>query len=590
MKNFYRYSWSKRVNFNSYNVVPLREQWYTVVILLFTILFTEQLLAQSIPVGTPVLEDAYRRAQLLGNLDSTISFTVRPFHPSANSKQKDIFNPFGSEDKELGVHPDGTFHFGRDKGKIVLLPFTWQQQFNTHHPYSINDGLMIPARGYQTMVSGGVFAKYGPLSIQFQPEYVYAANRNFQGFYKDNSDQIWAGYYGTYNNIDLPEKFGNDSYRRLSWGQSSARLTLGPVSAGISTENLWWGPGIRNSLIMGNTAPGFLHATFNTVKPFRTFLGSFEGQIIAGKLENSGFVTPDTGRTFNGAKLYFPKRENGRYINGMVISYQPKWIPGLFMGATRTFISYWADMGGSFADFLPIFSAITKKANYGEKESPYPNDQRASVFIRWLWQKEKAEFYWEFGREDHAFNVRDLLVQPDHTRAYVVGFRKLIQLNAHKDQYIQFNMELTQLAQTGTNPERPTGSLYLHYADISQGYTNKGQLLGAGIGPGSNLQMVSVSWVKTLKTIGIQVERFVHDNDFQTTYIRDIRANWVDLGITAFGDWDWKNLLFSVKLQAINSYNYQYRYIPVASIHPNFWTPAKNTFNFQSQIGVSYRF
>lgn len=35
--------------------------------------------AQSIPVGTPALDDYYRRLQLLGQTDSSASFTSRPF-------------------------------------------------------------------------------------------------------------------------------------------------------------------------------------------------------------------------------------------------------------------------------------------------------------------------------------------------------------------------------------------------------------------------------------------------------------------------------------------------------------------------------
>jgi hypothetical protein len=34
--------------------------------------------SQSIPVGTAGVEDYFRRSQLLGQLDSTVSFTIRP--------------------------------------------------------------------------------------------------------------------------------------------------------------------------------------------------------------------------------------------------------------------------------------------------------------------------------------------------------------------------------------------------------------------------------------------------------------------------------------------------------------------------------
>jgi len=548
-----------------------------------------QSLAQSLPVGTPVLEDALRRAQILGQVDSSVSFTSRPLFPVASLKLKNSFDPDGSLEKERGTKYNGIFRFGGTRGILQLLPVTLEQQYNTHHPEGWNDGAMIPARGYQTLFSAGVYGVYGPLSIQLRPEVVYAANRAFQGFYTEQSDQLWADYYGMLNVIDLPERFGENPYQKMFWGQSSIRLTFGALSLGLSNENLWWGPGMRNSLVMSNTAEGFKHLTLNTVKPIKTFLGSFEGQIICGRLENSGFAPPDTGRTLNGIKLYVPKRNDWRYVNAIVLSYQPKWVPGLFLGLTRSFITYYKDMGRGFADFLPIISPISKKANYGQNESPVSNDQRASVFLRWLWLRGKAELYCEYFREDHAFDTRDLILEPTYEHAYIFGLRKMFSLNVKKDQYIQFNLEVTQLAQNSTNPERSELSMYLHGL-IHQGYTYKGQLLGAGIGPGSNLQSVSISWIKSLKTIGIQVERYVHNNDFHNAVIRDPRANWVDMSTSVFGEWNYKNLLFSAKFVLVKCYNYEHLYQPIVVDTPAYWDPGRNIYNFQAQIGVSYRF
>jgi hypothetical protein len=564
------------------------QKLYYVILLINFAAFPMRSLAQSLPVGTPVLEDALRRAQLLGQIDSSISFTSRPLFPAASMKLNNVFDPYNTLENERWTKSDGIFRFAKERGIIQLLPFTWLQQFNTHHPYSLNDGAMIPARGYQTMISGGLYAKYGPLSIQLRPEYVYAANRNFQGFYKEQSDQVWAEFYLLNNIIDLPEKFGESAYKKLFWGQSSLRLSFGAVSLGISNENLWWGPGVRNSLIMSNSAPGFKHITLNTVKPIRTWIGSFEGQIICGRLEDSGFTPPDTNRTYNGFKLYVPKRTDWRYLNGMVISYQPKWIPGLFLGATRTFITYYKDMGRTFKDFLPIVTPMTKEANYGEKESPFPNDQRASFFLRWLWLRANAEIYTEYMREDHALNFRQIITFIEHTHAFVFGFRKLIPLKTDKNQYLQVNLELTKIEQTTTNPEAPSKYLYVHYAGISQGYTNRGQMLGAGIGPGSNMQSLSISMVQGLKTIGIEFERIVQNNDFHNAVIRDPRAIWVDLGLSTFGEWNYKNLLFSAKMEFIKSLNYQNYYHSKPNDPSQFWSPS--VFNFQTQIGVSYRF
>ncbi len=39
-------------------------------------------------------------------------------------------------------------------------------------------------------------------------------------------------------------------------------------------------------------------------------------------------------------------------------------------------------------------------------------------------------------------------------------------------------------------------------SQVTHGYTNRGEVLGAGIGPGGNLLSANVSWVKGLKQIG----------------------------------------------------------------------------------------
>jgi hypothetical protein len=547
---------------------------------------------QSLPVGTPVLEDYYRRAQLLGKVDSSVSFTSRPFFPAEVIKLNNIFDPEDTLKGDRKNSFDGIYRFWGKRGKIQLLPITWQQQFNTDHPYSINDGAMIPAKGYQTMLSGGLYIKAGLLSVQFRPEVILAQNKPFETFTStERSDQELIAYYDYKNIIDLPEYFPDEPYKRIFWGQSSIRLTAGPVSAGISSENLWWGPGMRNSLLMTNSAAGFYHFTINTVKPINTPIGSFEGQIIGGRLDPSGFFGADTSLVINNIKLYRTKRDDWRYLNGLVFSYNPHWVPGLFLGFTRSIVVYHGDMGNSFADYFPVFSGLFKKSNYGEGESKTPGDELASVFIRWLLQKDHAELYFEYGREDHSYNLRDFLIQADYSRAYVLGFRKLFPLNKISDSFIQVNFELTQLETNMTNIERSASyTWYAHIAGIWHGYTNMGQLVGAGIGPGSSMQSATVSWGHGLKSLGLLFERYVHNNDLFYIAVKDIRTHWADINLTAFGEWDYKNFLFSAGFGVIRSLNYQYNYKPVTVGLDQYWIPGKDTYAVQGNLGISYRF
>lgn len=557
------------------------------IVIFISLCGAEKLFAQTIPVGTPVIEDYYRRMQLLGKLDSNISFTIRPVSPAQSFDVANVYRPDSAAyTTESSTH--GRFTFAGKQGLLQILPLNWQNQVNTHHPYGWNDGAMIPARGYQTMLSGGIYLKYGPLSIQLRPEYVYAQNSNFDGYDKNRSDDDLRKYYGFNAFVDLPERFGTGPYKKIFLGQSSIRLSIGPLSAGLSNENIWWGPGIRNSLLLGNNAPGFEHVTLNTIKPVKTFIGYFEGQILGGYLNSSGYTTLNTVAESNGATLLTKKDDSKRYFTGLNISYQPKWINGLTLGIIRTFNAYKSSIN-SFSDYFPFFTPYEKVA-IGDAGDPFPRDQYTSFYARWLFTKANAELYFEYGLNDNSYNYKDFIGSPDHSRAYLLGMRKMIKLNNYKDQYILVSGEITQLSQSVDRLVRDAGSWYVHGA-ILQGHTNQGQILGAGTGPGGNLQSFDVSWVRGIKKIGVMFERYEHSVDFSTIAFSDINGNsrkWVDFALGVQGEWTYKNLLFDATLQGIRSLNYEW---VLKDYNPaNYYIPHNDVFNCHLKLGITYRF
>lgn len=517
---------------------------HLISLLIFLLSFGHQLvIAQNLPVGSK-MEDYYRRMQLIGDLDSSISFTLRPLIPFISGN---LALPIS--DSSLNLNKE-IYNSVKGKSRILILPGVWQHRYNGNPYYSRNDGAMIPAKGYQNLISGGVFAKFGILSVQIKPEYVFATNDQF------NEVQ---SHFGT---ADIPVRFGNDFYSQLSWGQSSIRLNLDPISIGLSNENLWWGPGIQNSLLMSNSSPGFKHLTLNTIRPIRTPIGSIEAQVIAGRLEGSGYTAGLS--------------EDWRYLSGLALSYQPRWFPGLFLGLTRSFQIYSKDMDNSFGDYFPFLQAFQKK---NTNEDAKRRDQIISIFTRWLLKKSKAEVYFEYGLNDHSYDTRDFLMSPEHSRAYTLGMNKLISYKGRKDEYIQVGLELTHMEQSLDRIVRNAGEWYTHY-QVLHGYTNRGEVLGAGIGPGGNLQSLNVSWVKGLKQLGLQLERYEHNGDFTNFYGYN---QWVDFSAAAIGNWTYKQFILNAKLQAIESVNYQWLSGPYGS-------PNINAFHINGEIGIMYRF
>ena len=541
--------------------------------------------AQSVSLTTPVLEDYLRRQQLLGNLDSTYSFMLRPLMPAI---------AFG---KNNGIDVDGTFTdlekstttviSDNGKGLFRVMPAIIRSQYNSKLAFGANDGPMIPNAGIQAILSGGIYYEYGNWSIQFQPELLVAQNKDYEGFPSEHDGSTIKEYYEWLNFMDIPERFGRHSYSQLLSGQSSIRYNAGAVSLGISTENIWWGPARRNALIMSNHAPGFLHGTINTQKPIKSIIGSFEGQLIAGKLQNSGHSPPHSDYVYRQHPLYVPKRDKDwRYLAGLVITYQPKWVPGFSIGYSSVSQVYHNDMH-TFADYLPVFNGGKGSQSIIDPAVKKRN-QLSSGFFRWMDSRGHFEFYGEYGSNGNSRAFSDFIANPDLTRAFTFGFTHLLSL-PKPDQYLQLGGEITQIGQTVRETIFDKNSWYTH-PHVRHGYTHHGQVVGAGIGPGSNVIFVEAAWVKEFNRVGLQIERIANNNDFYYKRFEDIkdwRVKYLDIVPSLVADWRFGNVLVSSKFQYVNSLNYKWF---IVNIPDQYWVPGNDKKNFVANVGVAYVF
>jgi hypothetical protein len=523
------------------------------------LIFPLQSLAQNLPANVFVLEEFIRRSQLI-NKNSSSSFLTRPI-----SLADSLLTDFLPYSMKLASSSENIFW----KRQVSLLPIFSGTQFGTGIPYPEASKFLV-AKGVQQWISTGVYASFGPFSFQLQPEWIFVQNKNY-----DFGQSKAAG-------IEYTERFGQGGYNRLLLGQSSLRANWGAFSVGVSSENIWWGPGQYNSLLFSNNAFGFYHLTLNTRKPAKTFLGSFEGQILMGKLENF-------------AAFEREGKEDWRYLNGITLSYQPKWIPGFYVGFSRVFQQYSSYNNQSLAYYFPIFEPF-QKVNLIDPNTGVFNSteydgrlqsQQLTGFARIVIPKAKAEVYFEYGRRDHAVDWREFLLNPEHARAYIFGFKKLISLS--KNNFFQISGEILQQQESINILTRygPAGNGSWSSHAIIQGFTHRGQMLGPGVGPGSNVQTLETSWVKGMKKIGIRWERLNRHQDEYVRVFNDPSENsrWVDYSARLLGDWQWKNLIVSPSVNLIYSLN------PNWSLDSNStseFPSGRKEFYTQSQVNLIY--
>ena len=471
------------------------------------------------------------------------------------------------------------------KIKVQSLPLLLKYQYVQDHPYNWNDGAMIPAKGLQQLVRVGAHAQWKFIELQLAPEMVTAQNQYFDQFPLDLAQVHWKDYYRFYNFIELPQRMGENQYAKFLPGQSFIKFHYKKLSLGVSTENKWWGPSQRNSLLLSNTGAGFPHITIANQSPLETKIGNFNFEAISGTLTNGGWPPPESYKTFNGNLMYVPKPNETRIINGFTLQYQPKWTKHLTVGVAQMYMQYQKNMS-YWQDYLPIKN-IVSRFNSNRVEAPIILSE---FNFKYTMPEAGAEIYGELGWNLHQTTFRNWIIQPDKGFASILGIKKTFATK--RKYYWELLGEITQL-QLLTRAEQFTKgvppSWYLG-SNVRQGYTNDGQLLGAGVGPGGSAQFVEFNWRKNKNRVGLAVERREHNSDFyEYTFegSQDFRRFYVDFATTLKIDWKYKKFTIAPRISYIKTNNYNWMLFQPQDIY---FITGKDIHQWVGQLNLQYQF
>ncbi|MGI9044896.1 MAG: capsule assembly Wzi family protein [Gemmatimonadaceae bacterium] len=362
---------------------------------------------------------------------------------------------------------------------------------NTAYPWGSNDGAIWAGKGLTAWAQAGFTARLGPISATFAPVAFRASNSEFD--LMDNGQigdlKFADGQFPL--EIDKPQRFGDGAYSRFDFGESTLRIDLAGVGAGISSASQWWGPTIDYPYILGNNAGGFPHMFVGTSKPANVGFGTMHGRLVYGQLLQSRY-SPVTGRDYFESYL---KPGRVRFMAGAVGTMTIRGISGLEIGGSRFFHSAIDSTGFKASDLKLPWQNLLKNRLAAEGDTVFGDDrsllqnQLASIFFRWAPAASGIEIYGEYGREDFSADIRDFMLQPDHSATINLGFRKAwlkgTRMNAVRTEV--FNYTATASGRT-----RGEGLIYLHQP-LQQGHTYRGQLLGANVGAGSgSAQLIAV--------------------------------------------------------------------------------------------------
>lgn len=436
------------------------------------------MLAQMRPlvsIGSPA-EDRRRLGQLLGT-DSTDGFLLRT---------ASVLSPAHASDAR------------RLRLEVVApeLRLVW----NSALPFSLNDGSLWAGRGASVLVRAGVRLSRGPVDLVLDPEFAYAENGRFEVFpgREPGRSTFSSPWHLGPQSADLPLRFGDEAYRFATVGQSAITVAAGGAAFGASTENQWWGPGIRNGLVMSNNGQGIPHFFVRTARPLRTRYGDVEARWVVGGLTES---------------LYFDTlpANDLRSLSGLVVAFRPAGGRDLTVGLARavyTTVSGGVEAAGRMFD---VFTEWHGPPQSDQADSSATSDQILSLFARWLFPASRFEVYGEWSRIELPRSLRELLTAPHHTQGYTIGLQWARPVGG-RDAVFRLQSEVTNLEQTIVFRDRPPADYYTGRA-TSQGYTQRGEVIGAAIGPGASSQWLAGDYLARRWQVGAFVGRIRWEND-----------------------------------------------------------------------------
>lgn len=373
---------------------------------------------------------------------------------------------------------DNIFTRGIDQSvKVKIYGPEWYNSYNTAAPYGQNDGALWQGKGYNTSLTAGARLEAYGFEVTFKPQLSFSQNREFDimpSAYDNEYGYFWG--YGDNKGVDAPQRFGDKSFFTYDWGDTEIRYTWHNLTTGLGTQAIWLGPAWLNPLLHSNNAPSYpkfdigLRKTQIHLPWLGWYVGDVEGRMWIGYLSESDYFDNDKDNDHN-------------MINGLSLSYAPSFLPGLTLGANKVCLSKW-NSKNAVKYLNPLYDVNDNE------------DQKLSLTVDWIFPKVGFEVYGELGIDDyvqgwHSYSkIQSTLRNPFHTMTYSFGLKKEVPIYKQKNIHgeIIFEWNNTEMSQD-FQFEWPYNFGFHHI--VTQGYTNRGQWLGSGIGYGGNSQILA---------------------------------------------------------------------------------------------------
>jgi hypothetical protein len=400
---------------------------------------------------------------------------------------------------------------------------------NSTIPFSLNDGALWAGRGWNERLRFGLRAEWGRFFLILAPEFIASQNLPYPmpapatTLTRPADRNPLSSPWHIDPSIDAPLRFGYTGFALLDPGQTTLGARFGAFAAGLSTENEWWGPGIRDAIVLSDNAAGIPRIFLRTVRPIHTPIGGLEADWFLGGLVESRYFDTHPANDW-------------RSITGLALVWHPEFDRGLSLGIERT---VYAPLGTWTGLFGHLFDVLLDR---GTRNAPDTGvvarrEQIFGVFGRWVFPADHFAVHFEWARTQLPASLGDLLTDPNYSQGYTLGLEWGTPVHAARD-LLRLQAEATYLEKSPAYRDKPLESFYTSSV-VPQGYTQDGQVIGAAIGQGASSQWLGIDYLAPAWRVGIFGGRIRWDDDalysFPTPPTAYAANKWCSHDVSLFG-------------------------------------------------------
>lgn len=403
---------------------------------------------------------------------------------------------------------------------VRVLGGAARSSFSSAFPMDRNNGALWEGRGANLSLQGGAVLEWGPLTAMLAPLVAFSQNRELEFVARGGAGRSEFAYRP---GIDWPVRFGDGAFWQVDPGPSAIRVDGAGMSVGFSNEGLWWGPALENPILFSNTAPGFPHVFIGTDGPLDLGgVARLELELIWGHLQESDYFDDD------------PSNDT-RLVVATGVGLQLPGLSNLAIGAGRVYTSTLPEEPFDFVEVYLTrpYRDIRRNPKRG---LPGANDQLFAAWLRWPLTVTGFEVYAEWAREDQFKDLQDLAKEPDHSQGYVAGLQKALSMMSRS---LRVYVEVAHLERASTALSGRTNPPFYRNTSVPQGHTQRGQILGAGIGPGSNAQILGAELLSGDRSLEIFLRRVQTDLDRYDELSEAARSGFEPDHMTTLGVRGW---------------------------------------------------